>query len=139
MSMKAFWRIALVLVVSLLMVSLLPSVARPWQDEAFKDSSEVFMRSKLSNMQSIIEGLTTEDLRLVAKSSQKISQLSLASQWQVIQTPDYVQRSSEFRRAADELTETARAENLDGATVAYLKVTLSCIECHKYVRHVRTL
>ena len=28
----------------------------------------------------------------------------------------------------------AKAKNLDGATLAYVRLTMNCIECHKYVR-----
>jgi cytochrome c556 len=54
-----------------------------------------------------------------------------------LQTPEYSQRSAEFRRAADALTEAARKRNLDGATLAYVDVTTKCVSCHKYVRGVR--
>ena len=36
------------------------------------------------------------------------------------------------------LTGAARAKTLDRATVAYNQVTSRCVECHKYVRGIRT-
>ena len=97
-----------------------------------------FMRQKLVHSQKILEGLTTDDLETVAKHSQELSLLSQAATWQVLQTPDYLQHSIEFRRAADALTEAAKKKNLDGAALAYVDVTMKCISCHKYVRGVRT-
>jgi hypothetical protein len=98
---------------------------------------ETFMRAKLIHSQKVLEGLTTENFDLIAKESQQMSLLSLASTWQVIETPEYTRRSNEFRRAADDLTKAAKNKNLDGATLAFVNVTLKCVECHKYVRTVR--
>jgi cytochrome c556 len=96
-----------------------------------------FMRKKLVHSQKILEGITTDDLETVAKHSQDLSLLSLEASWQVLQTPDYLQHSIEFRRAADALTEAAKKRNSDGAALAYLDVTMKCVTCHKYVRGVR--
>jgi hypothetical protein len=97
-----------------------------------------FMRKKLVHSQKLLEGLATDDLESIAKHSQELSLLSQESNWQVLQTPDYLQHSIEFRRAVDELTKAAKARNADGAALAYLDVTMKCVTCHKYVRGVRT-
>jgi cytochrome c556 len=96
-----------------------------------------FMRAKLSNSQKVLEGLTTEDFDMIAKNSQAMSLLSQATNWQVLQTPEYLDQSKEFRRAADALTNAAKKKNLDGAALAYVEMTMKCINCHKYVRGVR--
>lgn len=98
---------------------------------------ENFMRLKLLHSQKVLEGLTVENLELVAQHSQQMSLLSQAANWQVLQTEEYLHRSTEFRRAADALTEAAKAKNLDAATLAYVDVTTKCVSCHKYVRRVR--
>lgn len=100
-------------------------------------SNSEFMRAKLEHSQELLEGLVLEDFDKMAKNSQELSLLSLAATWQVIQTPEYVQQSLEFRRAADALTSAAKKKNLDGAALAYVNVTMKCVNCHKYVRDVR--
>ena len=95
------------------------------------------MRRKLPHSQKVLEGLATEDFEMIAKHAQELSLLSQATTWQVLQTPDYLDHSTEFRHAADRLTEAARKKNLDGAALAYVDVTMSCINCHKYVRGAR--
>ena len=67
-----------------------------------------FMRAKLEHSKKLLEGLTVNDLNLVAKNSQAISLLSEDTAWQVLQTPEYAQRSREFRRVADRLTAAAQ-------------------------------
>lgn len=97
----------------------------------------VFMRQKLAYSQKVLEGITMDDLEMVVKNSQELSLLSRETTWQVLQTPEYLQRSIEFRRAADALTEAAKKKNLDGAALAYMDVTMKCVTCHTYVRDVR--
>ena len=96
-----------------------------------------FMRAKLDHSQKVIEGLATEDFPLIEKHAQEMSLLTHAEVWQVVQSPEYVQHSTEFRRAADALTKAAGDKNIDGAALAYMEVTLKCVNCHKYVRKVR--
>lgn len=102
-----------------------------------KSEINAFMRAKLDHAKNVLEGLTVENLPMVAKNSQAMALLSQDEQWRVLQTPEYLQRSVEFRRAVEGLTEAAKKENLDGATLAYVDVTMKCVECHKYVRRVR--
>ena len=117
-------------------VSLLPLLAIPG-DAQEPDMVAVFMRAKLEHSKKVLEGLAVEDFDLIAKNAQKLSLLSLAEDWQVLETPEYAQHSMEFRRSADALTEAARKKNLDGAALQYVDVTLKCVNCHKYVRKVK--
>lgn len=112
------------------------SVSAVAQDDKDTNISK-FMRAKLNHSQKLIEALALEDYDELAKSSQAMSLLSQAEIWQVLQTPEYLQHSTEFRRAADALTEAAKKKNLDGASLAYVDMTLKCVNCHKYVRRAK--
>jgi len=72
-----------------------------------------FMRAKLMHSQKLLEGLTTENYDLITKHGQDLALLSEDEQWQVLQTADYMNRSKEFRRAANALAEAGRRKNLD--------------------------
>ena len=111
--------------------------AEPPKAELPVNNVKEFMRKKLVHSQKVLEGLTSDDLEMVAKHAQEISLLSQAAAWQVLQTPEYAERSLEFRRAVDAMTQAARKNNLDGAALAYVDVTMKCVSCHKYVRGVR--
>ena len=74
-----------------------------------------YMRAKLTHSQKVLEGLTTEDFAMIAKNARAMSLLSQATNWQVLQTSEYLQQSREFQRAADALAEAADKKNLDGA------------------------
>lgn len=122
-----------ILTVMALLIGVTSAVA---QDDREANISK-FMKAKLSHSQKLIEALTLEDYDQMAKSAQEMSLLSQAELWQVLQTPEYLQHSTEFRRAANTLTEAAKKKNLDGAALAYVDMTLKCVNCHKYVRRAK--
>jgi hypothetical protein len=98
---------------------------------------KTFMRAKLDHSKGLLEAITTENYDTMAKESQKLIVLTLAEQWQVLETPDYVQQSLEFRRTAGAIREAAEKKNLDGAALAYVELTMKCVNCHKYIKKQR--
>ena len=96
-----------------------------------------FMKLKLNHAQTLLEGISLEDFASIEKNAQQLSLLSQDERWQILQTPEYLQYSIEFRRTADALGAAARKNNLDGTALAYVALTLKCVECHKHVRDVR--
>lgn len=97
-----------------------------------------FMRQKLEHSQKVLEGLALEDYDLIAENAESLAVLSQAAGWQVLKTPEYAQHSTEFLRLAKQLGEMAEKKNLDGAAFTYVQLTINCVNCHKYVRTVRT-
>lgn len=102
-----------------------------------QDDVAVFMKAKLAHSQQVLKGLAMEDFDLIAKHSQAMSLLCVDEIWMVLQTPEYRERSTEFRRSVDAVTDAARKKNLEAAALGYVDVTLKCVNCHKYVRKVR--
>ena len=101
------------------------------------DQVAVFMRAKLAHSQNVLEGLAVEDFDLIDKGAQQLSLASEDASWQVLQTEDYARQSADFRRSCDSLRKAAKAKNLDGAALAWMEVTMKCVQCHKYVRDER--
>src|SRR5438270_12661622 len=99
-------RLAFGAVTAIILTALLIASGKSQEPNKVRD----FMRAKLSNSQKVLEGLTTEDYDMIAKNSQAMSLLSQATNWQVLQTPDYLQQSQEFRRSADALTEAEKKQ-----------------------------
>lgn len=95
------------------------------------------MKSKLVHAEKTLEGLAKEDYDLVAKHSQAISLLCEDELWMVLKTPEYQDRSNEFRRSVNAITDAARRKNLEAATLAYVDATLKCVSCHQHVRKTR--
>ncbi|MEM8734469.1 MAG: hypothetical protein AAGG44_09625 [Planctomycetota bacterium] len=119
-------------------VLVLGSVAVAYQDpQKMEPDSTKFMHRKLDSSRDVVEGLATEDFSKIASSAQDLMLLSLASEWNVIQTQRYSEMSGEFRSSAERLRDAAKDENLDAATLAYFEVTLNCVRCHRYVRKTK--
>lgn len=98
-----------------------------------KDLSD-FMREKLAASNSILEGLATEDFKLIQDGAAKLQDLSQAEKWRISNDVMYKQHSSEFTRVAAQLQKQAKEGNLEGSALSWLQATMSCIECHKFVR-----
>lgn len=98
------------------------------------DDVAPFMRAKLTHAQDVLEGLSLGDFAAIRRGAQELALASQAASWQVLQTVEYARQSAEFRRSCESLKNAAREENLDGATLAWMEVTMKCVQCHKYVR-----
>lgn len=96
-----------------------------------------FMRAKLTHSEKTLEGLTKGDFQMIAKHSQTISLLCEDELWSVMQTTEYRDRTKEFQRSVNAITDAARQKNLEAATLAYVNTTMHCVTCHKYVRDNR--
>ncbi|HXY37348.1 MAG TPA: hypothetical protein VEI07_24180 [Planctomycetaceae bacterium] len=105
------------------------------EKDSLRDKVKLFMRSKLTNSQNVIEGLATENWDLIEAGGARMLVMSKATEWSVGQTgPQYKQDTTEFVNACKQLITQSKAKNLEGATLAYLQLTMNCVECHKHVR-----
>src|SRR5688572_525894 len=95
------------------------------------------MADKLVNAQKILEALAVGDYDKMAKHADNLQQLANQAEWVAYKTNRYDLHSNEFRRAAETIVKRAKEKNLDGATLAYMDLTMSCVRCHQYVREVR--
>jgi phosphate-selective porin len=96
-----------------------------------------FMRDKLAASNQVLEGLLTEDYKLIEKGGRKFREMSDAAKWRVSTDMMYRSHSEDFQRNVDKLIETAeKAESIDRVALAWFDTTLSCIDCHRWVRTV---
>jgi hypothetical protein len=95
------------------------------------------MVKKLQNSQKVLEGIALNDPELIAKHARELIEISKQAEWRVFKTPRYELWSNEFRRNAETMADAAKVKNLEGATLAYVDLTLTCVKCHKYVREER--
>jgi len=95
------------------------------------------MRQKLSYAQAILEGVTTEDYKKITDSAEAMLEVTHQAEWNVIDRPDYLAFSMEFRHALYKLTDSAQQRSADGVALDYLQMTMACMSCHRFVRGVR--
>jgi cytochrome c556 len=95
------------------------------------------MQQKLDHSQVILAAVTMSNWAEMERQSEALSQITRDPAWMVLNTPEYARRSQAFVRAAEDLVDAARRRDLDAAPLAYVSMTLSCVQCHRYVARAR--
>lgn len=104
------------------------------KEQPKKTPIQLFMRRKLEATQKVMEGLAVEDYDLIAQGARQLRGISAAADFAVVKEAMYTQHADEFRRTVDRIEKNAKEKRLDGAALAYMDMTMSCIECHRFVR-----
>jgi len=107
------------------------------EEEQGKGKVAKIMQEKLKNAQKILEGIALADYGKITHSAEELIQLTKTEEWYVLKTPRYEMHSNEFARTAEVIIQKAKNKNLDGVTLAYFEMTMSCVRCHQYVREIR--
>jgi cytochrome c556 len=123
--------------VSVLATALITVVGITWvigaDDDTPADREQSVMEQKLSRAQGILSGLAKEDFAAISRESTDL--LALAQQqWIEHDTPEYRAQLKDFWITLEGIDASAKEKNLDGATLGYMQLTLSCVKCHKYLR-----
>ena len=121
-------------VLTLYTVALFGLITAPFGQPKAPVSTREFMREKLEHSQKLLGALATEDYFTLQKMSERLSAMTQHADWQAFQNPDYTAFSAGFRTHANALTKTAKDRNIDASTLAYVRMTMSCVDCHKFVR-----
>lgn len=102
------------------------------------DEGDRWMKAKLHSAQQIFAGLTQGDLEIVKKRAQYMAVVNVLEDWmkknEFTKKSAYRGQLNAFEFANRELIRHAEDENLDGALDAWLKLSRSCVECHKLIR-----
>lgn len=95
------------------------------------------MQQKLGHSQVILAAVTMSNWGEMERQSEALIQVTKDPAWMVLNTPEYARHSQAFVRAAEDLLDAARRRDLDAAPLAYVSMTLSCVQCHRYVARAR--
>jgi hypothetical protein len=95
------------------------------------------MQEKLKNAQKLLEALAMNEFEKITGCADELMRISKQVEWTAIKTPQYELHTNSFRRAIETIQEKAKAKNVDGATLGYVDMTLTCVRCHQYTREVR--
>jgi hypothetical protein len=127
-------RLLLLAVLSMTMLSGDTSSA---DNEKKLPKADKLMREKLKHSQILLEGLAINDFDKITKSAEELIRISNAAEWVALKTPQYEVHTNNFRRAAETIIKKAKEKNLDGATLGYVDMTVTCVRCHQHTREVR--
>lgn len=95
------------------------------------------MRLKLEPAKKILEGIALADFQMVRTNSEQLRKLALDADWMVMQTEAYHQHSQEFQSSLNLISRMSDESDLDGVTLAYMQMTMRCVQCHKMMRDDR--
>ena len=126
---------ALILITAPLAVQ--PTRGDDQQDKEKEKAASIWMKMKLSATQNILAGLTKGDFDEIAKNADAMLFVDHLEKWLRADTPGYNMKLKNFEYANKSLKLAAHEKNIDGAAIAYVQLTLSCVECHKLIRDLK--
>jgi hypothetical protein len=126
---------------TVLVLALVPS-AGLWSRAEQKDGSDregarAWMQRKLEYSQKVLAGLTKADFESIKRSATNMNFMGYLEKSSLASTPGYKQQITSFEFANQELIRQAGDKNLEGTTLAFTQLTLSCVQCHKLVRDAK--
>lgn len=95
------------------------------------------MHKKLEASQQILEAMVTSRWDALEARSRELESLTNDPGWTVLKAPEYARHSNGFRAAVRTLHDAAAKRDLDATPKAYVAMTLSCVECHRYLARNR--
>ena len=114
------------------------SAKRVIEDDADDESEDrptsVWMEKKLKHSQAILRGLAMGDFEDVKYNAGRLKILNRVEGFVRRKNPDYRNHLHTFSRVSAEIERQAEKENIEGATLAFNQLTVSCVECHKSLR-----
>ena len=98
------------------------------------EKASLWMKQKLVASQKVLEGMTRGDFDAIEKNAQQMLVLAYLEEWFRADLPEYKAQLHAFDHANGAIVRAARERNIDGVTLAYNQLTISCVQCHKIVR-----
>jgi hypothetical protein len=95
------------------------------------------MRTKLEHSQQILAAVVTSNWGELQRHSEELQRVAQDPAWRVLTSPEYVQQTEAFLRASGDLVDAAKRRDGEAAPLAYVSLTMSCVQCHRYVARRR--
>lgn len=135
-------RITVICIIMFCLLALLSQVAG--QEESAKvvppagageeETFNFWMDVKLDESQQLFAALAQADYAMIEQSSQRLKSVSMIERFVRRRTPGYTTQLKNFEFSVDEILRQAEQENIEGVTLGFQQLTLSCVNCHKQLR-----
>ncbi len=102
-----------------------------------QEDARTWMQKKLGYSQKILAGLTKADFDAIKRNAGNMNFLGYLEKSALSGIPGYKQQVTSFEVANNELIRQAQDRNLEGTTLAFTQLTLSCVQCHKLIRDAK--
>ncbi|GEM_PF-1449950 len=93
-----------------------------------------WMEKKLDHSQTLLRALATSDFEALQSNARQMQLLNRVEGFVRSRNPAYRQQLHTFERVTGELERQAKRENIEGATLAFNQLTVSCVRCHETLR-----
>jgi hypothetical protein len=96
-----------------------------------------WMDVKVEESQKVFASLARADFKSIAASTEKLKTLSALERFVRRGVPGYRTQLRSFEFAVAEIQQQAKRENIEGVTMGFNQLTLSCVNCHKQLRRTK--
>jgi len=93
-----------------------------------------WMKKKLDFSKNILEGIASGDCDKIAQNAQTMRSLSKIEAFMRGRNPGYRGQLISFEMSLDEIIRQAKKDNIEGVTLGFNQLTVSCVQCHKQLR-----
>lgn len=97
-------------------------------------AANALMQKKMDASKALLEDIALEDYAGIAESAGDLRDISLEALWTESESTLYGEYGAQFRTALAGVVDMAEKENLQGATLSYMQVVMTCVQCHDTVR-----
>jgi hypothetical protein len=104
------------------------------EDQHEEKTMSFWMEKKLEHSQAILRGLAMGDFEDVKYNAGRLKVLNRVEGFVRRKNPDYRSHLNTFSRVSAEIERQAERQNIEGATLAFNQLTVSCVDCHKSIR-----
>ena len=94
----------------------------------------IWMQVKLKESQEIFAAVAVADYDTICESVDELRLLNTVEGFVRNRNPEYRAQLRAFEYAIDEVRRHAVKENIEGVTLGFHQLTLSCVNCHKQLR-----
>jgi hypothetical protein len=109
-------------------------ILRAEDKQAEKKPASFWMKKKFEYAEKVLEGIAKADFPEIEANARSMSALSSIEEFVRGRDETYAHHFKAFDHATKALMRHSQDENLDGAALAYMELTLSCVNCHKHLR-----
>ncbi|WP_372724354.1 hypothetical protein [Novipirellula sp.] len=95
---------------------------------------DFWMEKKLEYSTAILRGLAMQDFDTIQANAQKMRILNTMEGFVRSRNKEYRKHVNTFEFVTDELIKQSKRKNIDGVTLAYNHLTVSCVRCHQSLR-----
>ncbi len=114
------------------------NLVEPSQDQIAappsKAAMDELMKQKLAAAQSALAAVSRDDFEQLHEVAVQMVALSHKEVWEQMASPRFVQDTADFLAAVEFMDRMAAARDADGANLGFVRLTMSCANCHRHMR-----